>query len=345
MAAGNTPASGQTPGMPSGAFAPGDFLPLTGNPQPLQTTATMAALRARIPTVRSIFVHNPNHVGVFKALDTVIGLGAKGVHQTGVRNAAESYAGKSSSADEFARIVARRGTYPPGTRPVVRIELEQACTSRRFWMTILSAYDDGFASSKDEDGLRRSAYEAFERHGTVLLIIDEVQHAGYRSKGFSAPTDVIKRFISDAQVGLGLFGNEDARTILESNKQLSHRLLEPCDIQPLNLVDVAEQRLFAKFVAKYDGELVALGLFKASGILRDPRAMHCLMAISSGYLGRVVTLLQVAGRRAFLRGADAIELCDLSDASTTWAVAQKLVAHDPFRFGIPRPAPAKSRGK
>ena len=345
MATGNTTSGGPTLGKPSGAFAPGDFLPLTGNPEPLNTPAIMAALRNRTPIVRSIFVHNPNHVGVFKALDMVIALGSKGVYQTGVRNAADSYAGKSSSGDEFARIVARRGTYPPGTRPVVRIELEQACTSRRFWTKILEAYDDGFAGSKDEEGLRRSAYDAFERHGTVLLIIDEVQHAGYRSKGFSAPTDVIKRFISDAQVGLGLFGNEDARTLLESNKQLSHRLQPPCDIQPLNLADVGEQRLFAKFVGKYDDALVGQKLFKASDILRDQRALHCLMAISSGYLGRVVTLLQVAGRRAFLRGADAIELCDLSDASTTWAVAQKLVAHDPFRFGIPTPAPAKPRGK
>jgi hypothetical protein len=332
-------------GKHTGAFAPDEFLPCTGIPQPRRDQAAMNGLRARIAVVRSIFIHNPNHIGVFEALDTVIALGSKGAHQTGVRNAAESYAGKSSSADEFARIVARRGTYPPGTMPVVRIELEQACTSRRFWMTILQAYGDGFASSKDEEGLRRSAYEAFERHGTVLLIIDEVQHAGYRSTGFSAPTDVIKRFISDAQVGLGLFGNEDARTLLESNKQLSHRLLEPCDIQPLILADVTQQRLFARFVGKYDKALVDLSLFRTSDVLRDQRALDCLMAISSGYLGRVVTLLQVAGRRAFLRGADAIELCDLSEASTSWAVAQKLVAHDPFRFGIPASAPAKPRGK
>lgn len=321
-------------GTTQGAFAPDDFHPKSGDPQPRRDKKTMDALGARMPIVRSIFVHNPNHVGVFQALDEVVSLGSRGTHQTGVRNAAESYAGKSSSADEFARIVARRGTYPLGTMPVVRIELEQACTSRRFWTTILEAYGDGFAASKDEAGLRRSAYEAFERHGTVLLVIDEVQHAGYRSKGFSAPTDVIKRFISDAQVGLGLFGNEDARTLLESNKQLSHRLLPPCDIQPLNLLDVAEQKLFSKFVGKYDDALVKGKLFGPSCILRDIRAQHCLMAISSGYLGRVVTLLRVAGRRAFLRGADSIELCDLSDASTTWAVAQRLVAHDPFRFGI-----------
>ena len=99
-------------------------------------------------------------------------------------------------------------------------------------------------------------------------------------RGFSAPTDVIKRFISDGQVGLGLFGNEDARTLLESNKQLSHRLQEPCDIQPLKLADVAEQRLFAKFVAKYDVALVGLNLFKASDVLTDQRALDCLMAIS-----------------------------------------------------------------
>lgn len=316
------------------AFSADELEPCSGKPNPEQTVERLEALRSWDLKARSIFVHNPNHVSVFKALDQVIALGQKGVHQTGVRNAAASFAGKSSSADEFARIVARRGTYPPGSRPVVRIELEQACTSKRFWISILSAYGDGFASLKDEERLRRSAYAAFEQFGTVLLIIDEVQHAGYRSAGFSAPTDVIKRFISDAQVGLGLFGNEDARVLLESNNQLSHRLLEPCDIKPLDLSDASGQREFTKFIRNYDAALVNLQLFKSSDCLKDPRTISCLMAISRGYLGRVVTLLKLAGRRAFMRGASAIELCDLSHACTTWAVGQGLIPSDPFRFGL-----------
>lgn len=61
------------------------------------------------------------------------------------------------------------------------------------------------------------------------------QHTGYRSNGSSAATDVIKRFISDGQVGLGLFGNEQAAELLPSNKQLSHWLRPPCDTKPLRL--------------------------------------------------------------------------------------------------------------
>ena len=316
------------------AFSLGELLPRTGHPSPQMTPENLAALRQHDQTVRSIYIQNPSHRPVLKALDTVLSLGARGAFQTAVRNSAPSFSGKSASADEFERIVQRRGTYSAGTRPIVRIELEQACTSRRFWSAILSAYGDGFASSKDEEGLRRSAYDAFERHGTVLLIIDEVQHAGYRSKGFSAPTDVIKRFISDAQVGLGLFGNEDARTILQSNNQLSHRMLPPCDIQPLDISDSSDQRRFARFIAKYNGELVRLALFQPSTILSDQRALDCLMSISGGFLGRVVALLQVAGRQAFLRGAASIEAYDLSRAATTWAVEQQLTPHDPFRFGI-----------
>lgn len=314
-------------------FAPDELLPRSGNPTPRDTPEKIAMLRQRHTAIRSIFIHNPNHVGVFKSLDEVIALGCKGSYQTGVRNAAESYAGKSSSADEFARIVHRRGSYPAELRPIVRVELEQACTPKRFWLAILAAYDDGFASSKDEEQLRRSAYEAFEKHGTVLLIIDEVQHSGYRSKGFSAPTDVIKRFISDAQVGLGLFGNEKAKELLESNNQLSHRLLPPCDIQPLNLADGTDQGSFRKFLRKYDKALVDEKLFLGSNDLHDERTLSCLMSVSRGYLGRVVTLVQVAARHAFLRDATAIEFCDLSFACTTWAVGQKLAPHDPFRFG------------
>ncbi|VXC84657.1 ATP-binding protein [Sphingomonas sp. AX6] len=318
----------------SGAFAPEELLPRSGSPMQRETPEKLTALHQRHAAIRSIFIHNPNHVGVFKSLDMVIALGSKGIYQTGVRNAAESYAGKSSSADEFARIIGRRGTYPAEARPIVRVELEQACTPKRFWLAILAAYGDGFASSKDEEQLRRSAYEAFEKHSTVLLIIDEVQHSGYRSKGFSAPTDVIKRFISDAQVGLGLFGNEKAKELLESNNQLSHRLLPPCDIQPLDLADPAEQERFRSFVRKYDKALEDQKLFTTSADLHDERALNCLMAVSRGYLGRFVTLAQVAARHAFLRDADAIEFCDLSFACTTWAVGQKLTSHDPFRFGV-----------
>lgn len=315
-------------------FGPEELEPQTGLPGPVVSAENLANMRVRDEVARSIYIQNPNHTPVFKALDMVLSLGVKGVHQTGSSNSAPSYAGKSASGDEFGRIVARRGIYPDDTLPVVRIELEQACTSRCFWSTILNFYGDGFTASKDEDGLRRSAYEAFERHGTRLLIIDEVQHAGYRSKGSSAPTDVIKRFISDAQVGVGLFGNEDAKALLQSNEQLSNRLIEPCDIQPLDVSDATSARRLFNFLARYNEALVEKDLFATSTSLVDERTVECLMAVSRGFLGRVVKLLQVAGRHAFLRGATSIELCDLSHATSKWAVAQKLAKHDPFRFGI-----------
>ncbi|WP_294353687.1 TniB family NTP-binding protein [uncultured Sphingomonas sp.] len=315
-------------------FSPSELLPQTGSPQPDVKPRKLVALASRDQIIRSIYIQNPNHTPVFKSLDLVLSLGVKGVFQTGVRNAAPSFAGKSASADEFARIVERRETYPKETSPVVRVELEQACTSRRFWSTILGKYGDGFTASKDEEGLRRSTYDAFERHGTKLLIIDEVQHAGYRSKGSSAPTDVIKRFISDAQVGVGLFGNEQTLELLQSNNQLSHRLQEPCDIKPLDITEPSALPRFGKFLADYDDALIANKLFTTSLPLRDARVAGCLMTIASGFLGRVVTLLQIAGRRAFLRGATSIELHDLSHASTSWAVQQRLTPHDPFRFGI-----------
>ena len=320
----------------AGRFSPAELLPQTGNPSPspYATETERRAARAWDAVLRSIYVQNPNHTAVFSALDNVLTLGVKGEYQTGVRNSAPSYAGKSASGDAFARIVAARGTYPAGTLPVVRVELEQACTSRRFWTTILAKYDDGFASSKDEDALRKSAYDAFEKHGTHLLIIDEVQHAGYRSAGSSAPTDVIKRFISDKQVALGLFGNEDAATLLASNDQLSNRLEDPCDIQPLPLTDTAARKIFEKFVRKYDEQLVERKVFTASSNLMDERVVVCLMAVSRGYLGRVVKLLQVAARHAHKRGAERIEPFDLSRATIRWAVQQKLIGYDPFTFGM-----------
>ncbi len=147
---------------------------------------------------------------------------------------------------------------------------------------------------------------------------------------------MIKRFISDAQVGIGLFGNEDALTLLQSNDQLSNRLIEPCDIQPLKASDVESSKRLAKFLLHYDAALVEKGLFLSSASLWDPRTVECMMSLSRGFLGRVVKMLQIAGRQAFLRGATSLEFCDLSHAATSWAVAQKLAPQDPFRFGIPK---------
>lgn len=316
-----------------GAFSPNELLPRTGYPQPKTTAETLAEAGRREQILRSIYVQNANHLPVFKGLDLVLSLGVKGVFQTGVRCAAPSYAGKSASADQFAKLVAGRGTFP-NSMPVVRVELEQACTSKRFWSSILMKYGDGFTAAKDETALRRSTYDAFEQFGTKLLIIDEVQHAGFRSSGSSAPTDVIKRFIQDAQVGVGLFGNEDALSLLQSNNQLSHRLQDPCDIEPLRLTDAKDRKVFTRFVRNYDDALVTTGLFAKLAGLDDPRIVDCLMAISSGYLGRVVTLLQLAARRAHLREAETIEICDLSQACSSWAVKQRLAPHDPFRFGL-----------
>lgn len=316
------------------SFAPDELLPVAGGNRAVTSRENLSAAAEWNNHLRSIYIHNPTFKPVFQALDMVITLGNKGFIQMGVRNAAPSYAGKSASADEFARIVERRGETNAGERPVVRVELEQACTSKRFWGSILMAYGDGFSAHRDEEGLRRSAYDAFEKFNTKLLIVDEVQHAGYRSKGSSAPTDVIKRFISDAQVGVGLFGNEDAKTLLESNNQLSHRLLSPCDIKPLNVHETADQGEFARFLKKYDAALAEKKLFPRLSGLNEERTVACLMQVSNGFLGRVVTLIQVAAVNAFLRGAEMIEIFDLSHACTHWAVEQRLTPHDPFRYGL-----------
>ncbi|UYY57999.1 TniB family NTP-binding protein [Sphingomonas sp. S2-65] len=314
-------------------FSEAELQPASGFPVPSSSRERLAALKGWNEVLESIYVNNPNHAPVLRALDEIVSLGRPGSCYA-VRNSAASFAGKSAAADEYARVIARRKTFPAEARPVVRVELEQACTSRRFWTSILDAYDDGYTSKKDEVALRRSAYDAFEEHGTVLLIIDEVQHAGYRSSGNSAATDVIKRFINDGRVGLGLFGNEEAGKILPSNNQLSHRLRPPCDIKPLRLDDTASQATFSKFLGKYDQQLTGKKLFAETSNLTDPRVMACLMSISSGYLGRVVALLREAARHAFLRSAARIEVCDLSHATSTWAVEQKLAASDPFRFGV-----------
>ena len=55
------------------------------------------------------------------------------------------------------------------------------------------------------------------------------------------------------------------------------------------------------------------------------------MEVSKGAIGRAANLIRAAANIAFGRDAEFIELCDLSNATVHWAVAEGVVTGDPFR--------------
>ena len=237
------------PGTDRKWFVEADFEPTTGLPEVALDQRKRVELGRRNADMISIFVSNPEHLPVLNALDELLAVGAAqkeaGLRQYALRITGPSGAGKSTVCDHFARAIAARGLAGPEEMPVVRVELEQACTPKRMWAAILAKLGDEFTSSGDEEQLRRRAYKALLRAGTRLLILDETQHLFYKSKGGSVPTDCIKRLLDDGVVPVALAGNEDARTLLESNVQLVNRMMPPADIRALAVASTADLNSFA----------------------------------------------------------------------------------------------------
>ena len=65
--------------------------------------------------------------------------------------------------------------------------------------------------------------------------------------------------------------------------------------------------------------LVAAGLTLRPSGLSEKRRLSCLMAISGGVLGRVSNLVRAALAHAVARGAEVVEVCDLSAATGSWS--------------------------
>jgi len=323
-------------------FVEADFEPSTGLPHVRLDAGKRTELGRRNAEIISIFVSNPEHLPVLNALDELLAVGSAqkeaGLRQYALRITGPSGAGKSTVCDHFARVVAARGSIGSEEMPVVRVELEQACTPKRMWAAVLGKFGDEFIGSGDEEQLRRRAYKALQRARTRLLILDETQHLFYKSKGGSVPTDCIKRFLDDGVVPVALAGNEDARLLLESNVQLVNRMMPPADIRALDPASAGDRSSFAGWVVRFDKAIQAKGLFDRTSGLDDPRIVAALMEVSGGILGRAANLVRAAAFIAYGRDAAFIELCDLSNATVRWAVAQGVVAADPFRHGCRKPS-------
>lgn len=316
-------------------FTKEDLLPKTGYDRPqTQDPELVERVKSLSERMQGIFVHNPFHKPVFETLDFLMTAGVPGVIQFATRNAAESYSGKSACGEEYIKIVERRNSHPAGSRPVIRVELDQACTGKRFWAKINSAFGDGFADTKDEVKGRASAYRYFKDFGTVLVIIDEAQHALFRSKGKSAASDYIKRFISDKVVAVALFGTGETKDLHKNSVELANRFAQCCDIQPANLTDAKQLKDFKTFFGRFDQQLLALGEFRELSRLDDRRISACLAAMCQGYIGRAAALVKLAALRACQRRADYVEVCDLSYYVDNWAIGTFVIKSNPFTLGI-----------
>lgn len=314
-------------------FTREQLLPTTGFPEPLaEREQDYDEIARRAGAFLGINVPNPVHRKPFKAMDRLRAAtrGRRGTRQYAVRITGASGSGKSTLAKTFRDVVLARPRSNAAIRPVVYVELEQACTVKRMWSAILHAYDDEFHDEGTVEDLRARAVRTIRAMGTDLLAIDEVQHLFHRSKDGLAATDAFKRLLDAGVCSLALIGDLEGRRLLESNPQLVNRMVSPADVRVLDASSAADHAMLSGFLKRYDERMVALDLHPEPAGLHDPRFVAGLMDVGTGLLGVMVNVVREASDRAHLRGARRIEPYDLANAAGAWSGAQHRQRHNPF---------------
>jgi hypothetical protein len=310
-------------------------LPLTGSQVEDWSAEANATVVAALDKFKRIYIHVPWHGEFHSRCDFLLKLGqsTRGEPQKGLRVLAPSGSGKTTAARMFMGMVEAATPRTDDFVPVVLVPLERATTTKKLMTAILTAFGDPFASSGTEVKLKSRVYACFERLGTRLLIIDEVQHLRFRSTVLSDATDTLKRLLDDGVLPIVFLGTDDAQDMFTRNLQFNGRLLPPCDFKRLDPKAAIDRSHFKAFLEELDVEIHEAGILPMKAGLHNPRIAGCLHAIADGVIGRVSRLLFVALEIALRRGADCIEVYDLALATDRWALPQGFVKSNPFRSG------------
>jgi hypothetical protein len=315
-------------------FSEKELRPSTGSPVEDFSLETARSSAAKVGAFDGIYLQHEAHRRAFGQFDYLRELNRAPGPKRAMRLIGPSSAGKSTAIEQYEHIVARRGGTSEGAIPVLSVKLDRACTTKRLVTSILDRYGDEYSDSSVESTLRRRAYLCIERFRTELIFVDEVQHLAFRSSERSDPTDALKRMLDDGVVSLVFAGGPTALPLMQRNIQLANRMIAPCDLLPLQFGRPEDHAAFRSFVRRLDAAMVERGITSKPSGFDEPRLLRCMFVVSAGLLGRVVNLVRIALEIASRRGADVVEVHDLSKAVREWAVPQLIAKYDPFSAGI-----------
>ncbi len=308
--------------------------PLTGQLKPSWAADVNSLVVAAQAALKTIYVPFPRQTEFHARCDHLIKLGeaTRGQPQSGLRVLAPPGSGKTTAARELVRLIELSRPKTEHHIPVIHIPLESATTARKLMVSLLGALNDPHANKGNEMVLRNRAYEFLRRVGTVLLIVDEVQHLQSLARGSQEVTDSLKQFLDAGIVPIVFLGTEDATDMFVRNRQLAGRLRPPCDFKALSRVDADDRALFGGFVHAVDVAIVEKGIRPRHAGLSDPWIRGCLHEACGGVIGQAFRLIENALEHSVRRSADCIEVYDLAAATDQWAVGP-FVDRNPFRVG------------
>lgn len=301
-----------------------------GNRTPSEVNGELAEKTARF---KSVVFPYPPHVALHDRCDYMQQLGVltRGRPQMGLRVLALTGSGKSTAAEAYMDLVERRRPKTETFIPILKVDLDKGATPKKLMMSILDEFGDPYAPYGNELMLKKRVFACFERFGTELLIVDEVQHLNYRNGIKNDVTDTLKGMLDAGVVPILFLGTEEAEGMFRRNLQLNGRLLPPLHLHPLSAESHSDRALFAGFVARSERVVVDQGILPECSSFSEAGLLPGLFEVSAGVVGRVSRLFQIALEPAIRRGAARLEPSDMAWAVDKWAVEQDFAKTNPFR--------------
>jgi hypothetical protein len=288
---------------------------------------------------QGIWVKHERQDIIIAQLRAYLGAWSKTVDKSscgGRRLSQYSQAGKSATMRRLRKLLGHLGRergLAPNKFQVVIITLKKRLSLKGLYRLILKQlgdphYDQAKVSTET---LLRRIEELSVRLGVELLVIDEVQHLDNQTRDAIEVLDQLKTFIDEALFPIVFVGDEDSLPFFERNCKLAARLGDPLELRPLRpLSDDADAAAFQTLCARFDRALVKrLAIEKLAGLDGTP-LLDGLMLASSGHVGRVARILQIAVPFSIWRGAETVEAYDLSYAIRSYAIKNRWIDSDPF---------------
>ena len=311
----------------------------------LQTLARSERFGDLKKLLRGIWVdHLPQLVNIHRLKTYRIEtLGQLGRPIDGRRLCQESQAGKSAIAWRLKEILSEERIaqgLEPNPYQVVIITIQRGMTIKNFLLASLNKLKDGMLkleferskASKSEtiQTLEERFAEWVLKLGVELVFIEEVQRLVGDRQDAKRVTEQFQTMLDNGVAALVLMGTELAEPLFTSNKELRPRLGTPLELLPVPGTNDDDAKMLQDFCQSYDERLVSKGVFKLRSNLDEPEVVEPLSLVTGGHIGRVARLFREAAIGAVERGADFVELYDLSNATRGYGIENEWTQTDPF---------------
>lgn len=297
--------------------------------EPERATARAERIGGRIARYRKIEVgYGPQRELVLE-MDELrhAGLESQGEPQEVLVVLEATFAGKTSAARMFKRMVERHLPIGSSDKPVVLATAAAGSSSRALAASLLRGCGIRFAPGMTEDAMWDLWPAACRRFNVQIALVDEIQHA-QTSKFTRGVTNTLKNQLG-GNIPLVVLGTRDADELFTSNLEFCSRTYDTVSLRAMRWGETADEEIWADLCTDLDAAMKEAEVVDEIANLHEFAEPLCRAAL--GRIGLLKKIVQTALRLALRRQALRIDREDLATAVDVWAIRNRYLKTNPFR--------------